>query len=37
MINDLHKWLQQKGHEEIVIQEIKASIEDCYMQLAQNG
>lgn len=36
-INDLHKWLQQKGHEEIVIQEIKASIEDCYMQLAQNG
>ena len=36
-INNLHKWLQQKGHEEIVIQEIKASIEDCYMQLAQNG
>lgn len=36
-INDLCRWLQQKGHEEIIIQEIKASIEDCYMQLAQNG
>ena len=33
-INDLCRWLQQKGHEEIIIQEIKASIEDCYMQLA---
>lgn len=33
-INDLCRWLQQKGHEEILIQEIKASIEDCYMQLA---
>ncbi len=35
--NDLKQWLQQKGHKGIMIREIDASIEDCYMQLAQNG
>lgn len=33
---ELRTWLQQKGHNDIEIREIPASIEDCYMQLALN-
>jgi ABC-type multidrug transport system ATPase subunit len=32
---DLEKFLIEKGHEEISIKEIEASIEDCFMELSQ--
>lgn len=32
----LKKYLQEKGHQEIEIHVIRPSIEDCYMNLAQN-
>lgn len=35
-MEDLENYLQEKGHLEIEIYGIKPSIEDCYMQLAQN-
>ena len=35
-MSDLEDYLKTKGHTGIEIKEIQASIEDCYMQLAQN-
>ena len=31
----LEKYLVSKGHSEIVIREIKAGIEDCFMELSE--
>ena len=32
---DLERFLLEKGHEDISIMEIEASIEDCFMELSQ--
>jgi ABC-type multidrug transport system ATPase subunit len=34
--DDLNKWLQSKGHTNIIIKPIVASVEDCFMQLSSN-